>query len=115
MTSVDRLTVLLFLHRQPARWWESQALAAELEMGSEAVQSHLEHLAARSLLDVRITSSLVYRYKPGREELAGLVDEIARAHFLDYDAVVALLSRRAPKGARLFAAAFQFRKGKRDG
>jgi hypothetical protein len=114
VSSLERLTVLLFLHRHAARWWQAQTLAEELEMRAEAVQSHLEHLAARCLLDVRITSSLFYCYKPGKEELPALVDEVARAHFLRHDAVAALLAGPASK-ARLFASAFQFRKGKRDG
>lgn len=118
VTSVERLTVLLFMHRHAARWWEAQALATELEMQASTVQSHLEQLSARNLLDVRIATSVFYCYKPGREELSGLMEEVARAHFLHHDAVVAVLagpsSDSARDGARLFAAAFQFRKGKRD-
>jgi hypothetical protein len=113
--SVERLTLLLFLHRNAARWWAAQALAAELEMPADTVQLHLEHLSARNLLDVRIAESVIYCYKPGREDLAGLVEEAARAHYLHRDAVVAALAQRLAGSARLFADAFQLRKGKRDG
>jgi predicted ArsR family transcriptional regulator len=112
--TVERLNLLLFLHRHPSRWWAAQALAAELEMPADAVQLHLEHLSARNLLDVRITESVIYRYLPAREELSELVEEVARAHYLHRDAVVAVLASRLT-GARLFADAFQLRKGKQDG
>lgn len=113
--SVERLNLLLFLHRHAARWWAAEALAAELEMPADTVQSHLEHLGARNLLDVRIAGSVIYCYKPGREDLGELVEEVARAHYLHRDAVVAVLANRLADSARLFADAFQLRKGKRDG
>lgn len=114
--SVERLNLLLFLHRHPARWWAARALAEELEMPADTVQSHLEHLSARNLLDVKIAESVIYCYKPGREELSALVEEVARAHYLHRDDVVATLAPRLAGSARLFAGAFQLRKGKkRDG
>jgi predicted ArsR family transcriptional regulator len=113
--SVERLNLLLFLHRHTARWWAARALAEELEMPADTVQSHLEHLGARNLLDVRIAESVIYSYKPGREELSALVEEVARAHYLHRDDVVAVLAQRRAGSARLFADAFQIRKGKRDG
>jgi hypothetical protein len=113
--SVERLNLLLFLHRHASRWWAAQTLATELEMPADAVQSHLEHLSARNLLDVRIAESVIYRYLPAREELSGLVEEVARAHYLHRDAVMAVLTHRLTGSARLFAEAFQLRKGKRDG
>lgn len=113
--SVERLNLLLFLHRHATRWWAAQALAAELEMPADTIQLHLEHLSARNLLDVRIAESVIYCYKPGREDLSSLVEEVARAHYLHRDAVVTVLTHRLAGSARLFADAFQFRKGKRDG
>jgi len=114
--SVERLNLLLFLHRHAARWWAAPALAEELEMPADTVQSHLEHLGARNLLDVRIAESVIYCYQPGREELSALVEEVARAHYLHRDEIVAALAPRLAGSARLFADAFQLRKGKkRDG
>ena len=113
--SVERLDLLLFLHRQAQRWWSAQSLAGEHEMPADTVQLHLEHLGARNLLDVRIADSVVYRYTPGREELAELVEEAARANYLHRDAVAAVLAPRLADSARLFADAFQLRKGKPDG
>ena len=114
--SVGRLDVLLFMHRHAARWWPAEKLASEVEMPVATVQSHLEHLSARSLLDVRIAESVIFCYKPAREDLLGLVEATARAHSLQRDSVIAVLAGRPAEAARLFAQAFHFRKGKkRDG
>lgn len=113
--SLERLDLLLFLHRQAARWWSAQALAGELDRPAESLQAHLDHLAARNLLDVRIAESVVYRYQPGREDLRPLVEELARANHLQRDALAMLLAQRLGESARLFANAFQLRRDKRDG
>ena len=115
VVTVERLNVLLLLHRHANRWWDAPALASELEMPAEAVQLHLEHLSARSLLDVRIAESVIYCYKPAGEELAKNVEEATRAHYYHRDAVAAVLSNRPGDTARLFADAFRLRKDKQDG
>ena len=112
--SVERLDLLLFLHRHRTRWWAAQALAAELGMPADTVQSHLEHLSARNLLDVRVAESVIYCYKPSREDLAQLVEDVAQAHYRHRDDLLAVLARRASDPARLFADAFHLRKDKRD-
>ncbi len=113
--SVERLNLLLFLHRHNRRWWSAQPLAEELGMPADTVQLHLEHLSACNLLDVRIAESVVYCYKPGRQELSELVEEVAQAHYAQRDAVVAVLARHGGGSAQLFADAFQIRKGRQDG
>jgi hypothetical protein len=114
--SVERLDVLLFLYRNATRWWAAPKLGTELEMPPDAVQSHLEHLSTRNLLDVRIAESVIFCFKPLNEELAQLVEAVARAHYQDRDAVGGALTDRHPaEGARLFAEAFRLRKGRRDG
>jgi hypothetical protein len=112
--SAERLDLLLFLHRHPTRWWAAEALAAELGMPADAVQSHLEHLSARNLLDVRVAESVIYCYHPVREDLSQLVEEVSRVHYRHRDALLAVLTRRGSDSARLFADAFQLRKDKRD-
>jgi hypothetical protein len=116
VVSVERLDVLLFIHRSAARWWPAEKLAPELGMPADTVQTHLEHLSARNLLDVRIAEAVIFCYKPAKEELSRLVEEVAKAHYSHRDAVVAVLTGHPSESARLFAEAFQFWKGKqRDG
>ncbi len=116
IVSVERLDVLLFLYRHANRWWAAQKLSAEIEMPADAVQSHLEYLSARNLLEVRIAESVIFCYKPVSEELSRLVETVASTHYRHRDAVVAVLTGSQPaSGARLFADAFDFRKGRRNG
>lgn len=116
IVSVERLDVLLFLYRHAKRWWAAQKLSAELEMPADTVQSHLEHLSARNLLEVRIAESVIFCYKPVSEELAKLVEAVASTHYRHRDAVVTVLTGHQPSdSARLFAEAFHFRRGKRNG
>lgn len=116
IVSVERLDVLLFLYRHSKRWWSAQKLSSELEMPTDAVQSHLEHLSARNLLEVRIAESVIFCYKPVSEELARLVEAVASTHYRHRDAVVSVLTVHQPTdSARLFAEAFHFRKGRRNG
>lgn len=115
VVTVERLNVLLFLYRHANRWWDAPALASELEMPVEAVHSHLEHLSARNLLDVRIAESVIYCYRPAREELAKHMEEVVRVHYYHRDVVAAVLSNRPGDAARLFANAFRLRRDKPDG
>lgn len=116
IASVERLDLLLFLYRHAKRWWAAQKLSGELEMPEDAVQSHLEYLSARNLLDVQIAESVIFCYKPGSEELSRLVEAVARLHYQQRDAVVSVLTGQQPAGgARLFAEAFNLRKGRRNG
>src|SRR5688572_12669091 len=87
VVSVERLDVLLFIHRSAARWWPAEKLAPELGMPADTVQTHLEHLSARNLLDVRIAEAVIFCYKPAKEELSRLVEEVAKAHYSHRDAV----------------------------
>ncbi len=116
VVSVERLDVLLFLYRHANRWWAAEKLAAELEMPADAVQLHLEHLSARNLLEVRIAESVIFCYKPVSQELSTLVEAVASTHYHHRDAVASVLTGHPPTdGARLFAEAFHFRKGRRNG
>ncbi len=116
VVSVERLDVLLFMYRHAADWWSAEKTAALLDMPADVVHAHLEHLSGRNLLDVRIAESVIFCYKPAREEVSRLVEEVAHAHYRHRDAVVAVLAGRPPDSARLFAEAFKLRKGKkRDG
>lgn len=116
IASVERLDLLLFLYRHAKRWWAAPKLSTELEMPADAVQSHLEHLSARNLLEVQIAEAVIFCYKPGSEELSRLVEAVASTYYHHRDAVVTVLTQKQTTGsAQLFADAFDFRKGRRNG
>jgi hypothetical protein len=112
---VERLEVLLLMHRQADKWWTAHALSVALRMPPEAAESHLDALSTLNLLDVRVAESLLYRYQPGRPELSSLVDEVAGANYANRNAIAELLARRPSEGLRLFAEAFRFWKGPDNG
>jgi hypothetical protein len=114
IASIERLDILLLMHRHLERWWAAQTLGGELGMSVDVAQVHLETLCARNLLEVRIAESLLYRYQPGTPWLSQLVDDVSRVHDADRSHVVALMAN-APRGVRLFAEAFRFWKGTSDG
>lgn len=107
--TAERLDVLLFLYRQNTRWWAAEDMTGALGMSPHSVQKHLETLSAANLLDVRVADEIRYMYRPGRPELAERADEVARAHYANRDAVLAVLARRTPESIRLFASAFRLR------
>lgn len=114
VASIERLDVLLLMHRHRERWCAADALSVELRMPVDHAERHLERLCAINLLEVKIADTVLYRYQPGTAWLAACVDEIARAHFAGRDSVLSQVTASTP-GATLFADAFRFRKGPRDG
>lgn len=115
IASFERLRVLLLLRRQSSRWWSAYAVALELSMPMETAQAHLEQLGTHNLLDVRVSESVIYCFKPVNDALAQLVDRAADAHDHHLDAVVKALALGPGGGIRLFADAFRIRRESRDG
>ena len=115
IVSFERLGVLLLMRRHTGRWWSAHTVALELEMPVEAAQLHLEHLGTCNLVAVRVAESVLYRYEPGTDELAQLVDGVADAHYHQRDAMAKVLALTPGESIRLFADAFRLRRGPRDG
>jgi hypothetical protein len=115
IVSFERLGVLLLMRRHTSRWWSAHTVALELEMPVEAAQAHLEHLGTCNLVAVRVAESVLYRYEPGTDELAQVVERVADAHYHQRDAMAKVLALAPSEGIRLFADAFRLRRGPRDG
>jgi hypothetical protein len=115
IASFERLRVLLLLRHQSSRWWSAYAVALELSMPMETAQVHLEHLSTRNLLDVRVSESVIYSFKPGTDALAQLVDRVADAHHHHLDTVVKAFALGPSESVRLFADAFRIRRDSQDG
>lgn len=108
--SASRLEVLLAFYRNPGRWQSSDALAQQISMSPELVTDNLEQLCAAGILDVRLAENVVYRASED-PTVTQLMAEAAQAFYRDRDGVLAVLMPRS-HGARLFAGAFDLRKGK---
>ena len=102
------IDILLLLCRDTARWWHAGQLAAELGVPEDGILDALEQLASSNLLDVRIGSTLSYRFSP--------VDEAARTAMCEavqrpYEAREAIARQtRRPRAAERIAEAFRIRK-----
>lgn len=71
--SVEACEVLLSLHAGSNRSWSAKEVSRALKLPLGAAQAHLETLARRGLLDVRLTSDLRYRLAPARTEVGALI------------------------------------------
>jgi hypothetical protein len=75
--SLLQLDVLFLLFRDDRRWWNAEQLVEELKAPQLAVSTALEELAASNLLDVRIGSTLTYRFAPVEAASRAAVGEAA--------------------------------------
>lgn len=112
--SIERLDLLLLMRRHADRWWTARALADELHVSPDVVESDLGLLGARNLISVRIAQDVLYQFSPGTSELQHFVDALSQAHSADRRTVAALVTRPVSEEARRFAEAFRLRKGSRD-
>ncbi|HVL70013.1 MAG TPA: hypothetical protein VM364_22330 [Vicinamibacterales bacterium] len=107
MGSILQLDIILLLHREENRWWSAEQIAQEIRVGPTTTALALEELASRNLLDVRIGSTLAYRFSPVEEGVRGVLAEIAADHYTAREIVAAGAAGHA---ARRFAEAFRLRK-----
>src|SRR5690242_17161081 len=106
--SIERLDLLLLMRRHADRWWTARALADELHVEPDVIESDLGLLGARNLISVRIAQDVLYRFSPGTRELQHFVDALSQANSADRGTVAALITRlAASEEARQFADAFR--------
>ena len=63
------LQLFIALVNAPDRWWDARTAGRELQLPDAAARAALEHLAARNLLEIRVTGEVRYQFRPGSEEL----------------------------------------------
>jgi hypothetical protein len=78
--SLQDLQLLLTLMDDPERWWDARAIAEETGEPISSTGLGLDRLAAKNLLDIRVTEHVRFRYRPGTAEL-----KKAGAAFVDAD------------------------------
>ena len=66
---VEELKVLVFLAREPSRFWSAAAVARSVHLPKQSTVLCLEDLARRGLLDLRLGTDVVYRFDPATPEL----------------------------------------------
>jgi hypothetical protein len=108
--NVEELQLLIAIIQSGDRWWDSPAAARELGISTTAARRALDHLAARNLLDIRITGDVRYQFCPGTEELRAAAHATDEAYRVNPLAVARLTAGAARRGIRDFADAFRLRR-----
>lgn len=78
--TVDDLHLLVAVASSEDRWWDETLVAREMLIDPAQARALLEHLAAHNLLEIRVTGSVRYQFRPGTPEL----HEAARACLAAY-------------------------------
>jgi hypothetical protein len=117
--SIEKLSILVLLHGEPDRAWSPETVSERLNLPGRAVSDALDALCAASLLDVRVGSTLLFRYKPIDRELASTAEELIALYLREPVPVLKVLTANALDRARsslgrAFADAFLLRKNQNE-
>ncbi len=110
---VEQLEILLLLRRSSDRYFSAETIAKEQLIDPSSVAAGLERLAARNLLDVRIESSILYRFAPVDAERVSAINELSEVYSTHRLAVMRLLENNPRGAASTFADAFLFKGSRR--
>jgi hypothetical protein len=114
IASLDELEILMLLVQASTRWFDAATAARHLGLSPERAHSALDALAARNLLDIRISDDVRYQFRPGRPDLEHVAVAAAEAYRRRPALIVHVVSGGASRGVRDFSDAFRFRR-RRDG
>lgn len=112
---VEQLEILLLLSHHADRSWDAAAVADALRLTARAAASHLEALARRELLDIRVGEDMRYRYSPVTEGQAAAVKRLAAIYRDNREQVLALVTARRLRSLQDFADAFRIHEDDDDG
>jgi hypothetical protein len=87
LRSVEDLDLLVAMAAGGDRWWDAARTSRELGISRVAARSALERLAARNLLEIRVTDDVRYQLRPGTAALRAAVRACLRAYDADPGAV----------------------------
>jgi len=108
---LEPLEVLLSLERASNRAFTPTEVADRVGISAANAERRLEDLHRRQLL---VREQGAYRYAPASTRKAGVIAELAKVYQEERLAVIHLVSERALKRLRSFAAAFRLRQEGRD-
>lgn len=117
ITSVEQLEILLLLRGRPDVEWTPTMVSEEIRTSERSATSRLADLERRGLLRSREEESSVKRFwfEPLTESLRRAVEHVATAYAERRYTVIDLIFSKPIDELRLYADAFRFRKGDRDG
>jgi DNA-binding MarR family transcriptional regulator len=112
---VEQLEILLLLYHHAERSWNAEGVADALRLTPRVVAAHLEALAQRDLLDVRIAGEVRYRFAPATRAQTAAIVQLAAWYRDHRSSILALVSTRRRQSLQDFADAFRIREDDVDG
>ena len=112
---VEQLEILLLLHDHSDRSWDADAVAGALRLTSGRAGAHLEALAQRQFLDVRIGDAMRYRYAPVSDAQAAAVRQLAAFYRDNRGPILQHVSARRLRSLQDFSDAFRIREDDENG
>jgi predicted ArsR family transcriptional regulator len=106
--SIEQVELLLLM-RSSERIRTARDAATELNVPVGVARTHLETLAARGLLDVRVGEETAYRYRPKSDDLARYCDLLAQHYITSRQAVLGFVAAASRRSLKHFADAFKLR------
>jgi hypothetical protein len=113
--SVEQLEILVFLERESERFCSALAVARALHLSEGSAILSLETLARRGLLDVRLSTDVVYRFSPATAPLSDEVRATVAAYRERRSALLAFVTSARRRSLKDFSDAFRFTKDPDDG
>jgi hypothetical protein len=107
--SVEQLEVLLWLHREPERWWHATEVAQTLYASVDSVDRSLNRLVGHRLAEVRHDPEPAYRFAAHAQ--GPEVDQLAKAYQEHRVAVLTAIAMGPINEVQSFADAFRWRRG----
>jgi hypothetical protein len=107
--SIEQVEILMII-RGSDRFRTAREVGPELGMPVAAARRDLETLAARGLLEVRVSENEIgYRYGPKTPDLARYADLLAQHYITARPAVLGFVARESSQSIKRFADAFRLR------
>jgi DNA-binding FadR family transcriptional regulator len=106
--SIEQVELLVMM-RGSERLRTARDIASELGVSIAAARRHVETLAARGLLEVRVGEEISYRYKPKSGDLAHYADLLAQYYITSRQAVFAFVAAESRLSIKRFSDAFKLR------
>jgi hypothetical protein len=111
VSSLEELEVVFLLRATAPRAWRPDEVSRELGSSLMSIRTRLDHLASMQILVVEATEAgTVYRYAPEDEQVAALLDGLARLYKERRLAVIDLVYGRPESDIRAFSEAFRIKK-----
>lgn len=108
--TLSELQLLMAMIQFDERWWDAKAVARELGISRHEARASLDALAARNLLDIKITEDVRYQFRPGTPELRDAALAASEAYRRQPIDVVRLLGAPGRRSIADFADAFRIRR-----